>query len=705
MKLPIASREQKFIIDNLIKKTNNVVTDSVAGSGKTTTILLTILAGKDNKIEGKYLILTYNKRLKIETRTKISDLGLNETAEVHSYHSFGVKYYTTDCMIDNGIINCLRKDLSFRGGKDIPKYTHIFIDEAQDMTEVYFMFINKIIKDIANYVKDEKYNPQLFIIGDIYQSIFAFNNADARHITYADKIFTKSKNRWMMTELKTSFRLTKPMARFVNDCVLNIRNKMISLKTSSFKPQYIICNTFKKFNTVYKTIKKLLSHGLNQSDIFIIAPSVKSPRSPVRTLANKLSNDRFKVYVSNSDSDRLDSDVINNKIVFTTYHSVKGLERKVVIVYGFDDSYFKYYGRNLDTQICPNAIYVAVTRATQKLYLVHHLTNNYLPFLNVENLVKCCNIIGQTGKISTKVNRDEESGTISVTDIPKYMDSNIIMTTAKMLSTKVLLNSRKVLKLAGKVCDDEAFIESVSEINGHAIPMYFELMVHGKIKEIDEMKSTVNKAFHFPDNINSSGEFTVEAILYIANMYNFFISGYNYKVNQIKKYNWMNDETMIAGMKRMAHVVFKSGKLKCIPDEIEFEKAVSGEVEAKLILGNMDMVDHHNKVVWEFKCVNELKLEHVIQLMIYMYLYGKSDYRYYLYNIVNDKLVEIIYNEKTLSNAVSYIIREKFAERKISDEAFIIKSQNAIKNIKTSIDPNFVHEIYDDDVDLDSIDL
>ncbi len=36
---------------------------------------------------------------------------------------------------------------------------------------------------------------------------------------------------------------------------------------------------------------------------------------------------------------------MKDKLVFSTFHQVKGLERKVVIVYSFDDSYFDFYQR------------------------------------------------------------------------------------------------------------------------------------------------------------------------------------------------------------------------------------------------------------------------------------------------------------------------------------------------------------------------
>jgi superfamily I DNA/RNA helicase len=88
MKLPEISTEQNRIIQELLLN-NNVVIDSVAGSGKTTCNLHIASYFKNLKI----LLMTYNSKLKIETREKIQKLKL-ENIEVHSYHSFCVKYYT-----------------------------------------------------------------------------------------------------------------------------------------------------------------------------------------------------------------------------------------------------------------------------------------------------------------------------------------------------------------------------------------------------------------------------------------------------------------------------------------------------------------------------------------------------------------------------------------------------------------------------------
>ena len=88
MNLPPYSEEQYNVINSLVN--NNVVVDSVAGSGKTTCNLHIATKYSDKNI----LLLTYNAKLKIETREKSQSLGLKNMT-VHTYHSFCVKYYNT----------------------------------------------------------------------------------------------------------------------------------------------------------------------------------------------------------------------------------------------------------------------------------------------------------------------------------------------------------------------------------------------------------------------------------------------------------------------------------------------------------------------------------------------------------------------------------------------------------------------------------
>ena len=91
--LPEISIDQQNAIEKL--KTGNIIIDSVAGCGKTTT---NMYIGKEFNTSN-ILLLTYNSKLKLETRIKVQEFCINNI-EVHSYHSFCVKNYDNECFTD-----------------------------------------------------------------------------------------------------------------------------------------------------------------------------------------------------------------------------------------------------------------------------------------------------------------------------------------------------------------------------------------------------------------------------------------------------------------------------------------------------------------------------------------------------------------------------------------------------------------------------
>ena len=165
---PQASSEQLAVVDAL--SNCNALVNSVAGSGKTTTALHVARKYWNQKI----LLLTYNRRLKEETRNLAWIKGLLNL-EVHSYHAMGYLYYNKNCFRDCGLREVVQNDS--RPTIILTKYDIIIIDEAQDMTMLLFSFIQKLLRDIG---ENENYCPKLLLIGDINQEIFSFNNADNR---------------------------------------------------------------------------------------------------------------------------------------------------------------------------------------------------------------------------------------------------------------------------------------------------------------------------------------------------------------------------------------------------------------------------------------------------------------------------------------------------------------------------------------------
>jgi superfamily I DNA/RNA helicase len=292
------SKEQQYIID-LVNQGKNVIVNAVCGSGKTTSIVNII-----KEISTNILVFTYSKRLMSDTKKRIETYP---NSKVYTYHSFCRKYYQPECQNDTLMKKAVEEDTPLISPL---KFNIIILDEAQDMTPLYFKFIIKVIRD-------NDYTPQIVVLGDEFQSIFEFNGSDNRFLKYCKEI-TFSKMNWEYASLSTSFRLTQPIANFVNHCLYN-QERIHSIKESQILPTYLICDIFKT-SIISSEIISLIARGFNPSDIFILTPSVKS--KPVTILENKLKTiaPYINIFVTHNDETNISEDMIKDKLVFTTFH-------------------------------------------------------------------------------------------------------------------------------------------------------------------------------------------------------------------------------------------------------------------------------------------------------------------------------------------------------------------------------------------------
>ena len=727
------SDEQLEIINNL--SNFNIVVDSVAGCGKTTTNLHLAKYYSNKNI----LLLTYNRRLKIETQKKVQLLQLNNL-EVHSYHSFCVKFYYNKCFTDDGIIYILKNKIKINSSID---YDIIILDEAQDICPLYYELILKIISE-------NKKLPRLCILGDIYQSIYDFNKADYRYIIYSDQLLNINKDLWKNIKLSYSFRMTTQIADFINNCILN-SNRIKCIK-DGIKPRYIICDTFgDKYGTstsCYDEVINYLNHGFNYEDIFILAPSIKSEQSPVRQLANKISNSGRPIYVPNSDEDKIDEDIIKNKIVFSTFHQTKGLERKVIIIFNIDDSYFKYYKQNMNEYICPNEIYVALTRAQERITCFHHYKNNYIPFIK-HNLLKDYCDFEQHIKLynNNKERKNKKNVKTPVTGLIKHLPIEVINKSLEFLNYITINEASSFINIPIKTQQKNNLYENVSDITGIAIPAYFQYINSGnmdifKILNTQKINVTINNSDSDTDSENNNDfiddkvqktnsydiknidleNLTINELLFISNKYNSYTSGYDYKINQINDYNWLSQENLNLAINRLKKYISNDALF-----EVKFDCENKNELSNRKIIGFIDCID--NNTIWEFKCIKQLEKEHILQLGCYMYLFSQDlqkknlcnefkldklnndlkkcktqkkinekkleienlsniiiknnidNYKFKLFNIFNEEIIEISSTDGNLKNMIEFIINKKFFNsKKTTDLEFIDQNKKIFNN-------------------------
>ena len=666
------SNEQLNII-NAIKDGNNVITDAVPGSGKSTTVLhlANILTDKS------FLQLTYNSQLKLEIRTKVKKYKIRNL-EIHSYNSLVKKYYDNDTFNNEhlNIVLDINKSLILH-----PYFDIIIIDEMQDMTILYYELILKFLKDYGR--KDIL----ILILGDKQQVLYKFKGADPKFITYADKIFNNCTS-FLKLPLNRSYRLTEPNAWFINDVMLG--DNRISTNKPGIPVDYIIHNIFNVHKLLIEIIIQKLREGYKPDDIFILSYSHKSSKAPCKKLEHLLVEHGIPCYISTNDEARIDEDIIKDKVVFTTFHQSKGRERKMVIVYGFDVGYFNFFDKdNKNIYECPPQLLVACSRSLEYLAVIQHNRNKPLPFLkkdiNFLNNHKYCNVIGYNNTYRTIIPQPLPKNNIiktSVVNIVSHLSDECITILKQSLDClfKCVNYEGKSIEIPHKIYQDNGRCEEVSDINGIAIPMMWEHLHKNKISITNYIMRTEDKFYlSYLNEINILCD-SIEDYLKYAN----FIISYDKKVHsklaQLTTYDWISDDIVKVCLDNLNKHVNKKIHMEVSIEDLNMgNKFIYNCEYGKIIIGaRIDAIDKHT--IWEFKCVDSLNIEHKLQLIIYCWIWNKclkethGSRKFLLMNIRNEVIFELDANSYLIDDVVNTILNYKYGKKfDINDTEFLNK--------------------------------
>lgn len=704
--LPAPSLEQENIID--LMQNNHVIVDSVAGCGKTTTIIHAALRYPDKS----FLVLMYNKRLKEESKQKVKALGLHNI-EVQNFHSFFVKHYDSDSFTDVGLFNTVLKNQK----PNIPfHYDAIIIDEAQDLKMIFFSALCKIIHDNLTdtlYEDDNCSNedddndnsdsddwkdpnlPHLVILGDKFQNVYKFLGSDERFILYAESVFKMSKIAklpWKRAKLSISYRLTKQTAAFINNCILG--NDRIQAVKEGPNVKYFICNLFNAPTVLVMDAIKKYGH----ENIFIVSNSVKGEKSPLRHIANRMSKKNIPIFVPNSDDAEIDEKVINGKLVFTTYNQTKGLERDCVFVLNIDE-----WNPHKGTD-CPNAVYVALTRAKKQLILLHSDKADYANFVRCMKipLYADLRIIGGH-EPNEKANTQSEPNAVPVTQITEYLSNEVIEKACSYFQVHSGYDGCPKVNIDSTIHTKNELYEDVSDITGVMLPAYYEMMTTNNLQILKYIDSKLIGSVPTIENLQTNEG--ISQLLYLANAYISSDNGYIHKLSQIYEYDWVTTEHLDVLNPRLLKHLGTDGNMF----EFKTSTTKNHSVLCKHIAGSIDCisygklmneyteqlehVDEEGYRIYEFKCVKNLKRTHMIQLAIYAYLLESNIYlgnhpeidrnvkrQYILVNLLTGKYYVIKINPDKLNDMIEFLILNKYyLDNEKDDDTFMKETTNQVK--------------------------
>jgi hypothetical protein len=694
--------EEQAVVLNHTKNGQNSIVDAVAGSGKSTTVLSIAASITSQKI----IQFTYNSMLRCEIKEKTAELKIGNL-DVHTYHSMAVKYYYSSAHTDTGIRHILATNMKPR--IHIPKKDVIVIDEAQDMTPLYFQLIIK-------YTMDMNHPFQLIVLGDFMQGLYEFKGADTRFLTLASKIWAThprlKSTVFNECRLKTSYRITNQMSSFINDVMLG-ETRLVSCREGPLKVHYLRNLQKNLENTVIYHINRLLSEGAQPSDFFILGASVKGPNSPIRKMENVLVERGIPCHVPMFESDTIDEKVIHKKVVFCTFHSVKGRQRKYVFVLGFDQGYMRFYGRNLPQDQCPSTLYVATTRGTHGLFLLertNYETDRPLEFLKKDQfeMRKMPNIefkgtpyfpLYETPEI--EIEEAVQKHLVTPTDLIKFIPEAVLEEI-----TPILNNMFKVIQPKGVELDiptvietQGGFFEEVSDLNGLAIPaMYYDcLSAEGTTNVLYEMILIVLDEFKdhehgFLKDLVSQlpTEYKTPAdYLFLANVYTAFQEKLYFKLKQITRddYKWLTEDMFKKCKGRLNRTIGP----ECETARPLIEKTIihqSQELEHESIdlflseyfvstlkfrfTARADLITQTS--MWEIKCVREITMDHQLQVVIYAWLLNMKsvEKEVKIYNIRTGEIQRLDATKEELDYIVVSLLQGKYQKIvKKTDEEFL----------------------------------
>ena len=702
-----ASSEQQGIIDNIVLG-NNVCSISVAGSGKSTTILLLANKLKEQKI----LHMTYNSSLRKEFREKVEESNITNI-DVHTFHSFAVRYFVSNAFTDGGIRDILLKKI--QPIKEIPCYNIIVIDECQDLTPLYYRFIIYFLSLLKNKI-------QMIVLGDPLQSLYEFKGSDHRFLTFASKLW--SNQPFLQTPvfqhccLKTSYRLTDQMSEFINTVLYN--EKFIDTCRSGSPISYIRNNNYCIEKYIITIVKDIINNGELPNDIFILAASVSGINSQIKKLENLLTENGIPCYIPYSDIEKVDERVISGKLVFSTFHTVKGRQRKYVFVIGFDNSYFEFYAKTLSKEKCPNTLYVACTRSTDHLFLIENNNRNIdrpLDFLQLgHHAMKEKSFITFKGNPQSIFYEQKPMNQINIpiyyvtiSKLVKFIPESDLDIISPILQ-KIFIN----VSNTNRIHFDETEIpnviqlidgsfEDVSDINNIVIPcIFYDIICNNTIGESNLYKLISNDMMKLKQNehlylkqlftqLNSQCN-NVSDYLFLSNFYIALKEKLYFKLKHIRKEDctWLTKNTI-----EKCNLFLQQCILNYQSDDpftIMHETTIIENEDYKHTQIDDILKKHFNEcifrftaridfitddAIWEIRCSSHLTIEHFLHIVIYAWLwqciYPEKKRKFNISNIKSGEIFELNASMDELTTILIILLKNAYKKEDIiiSDDDFL----------------------------------
>lgn len=142
------------------------------------------------------------------------------------------------------------------------KYPYVMVDEFQDVNKSQMEFLKDFVGDTNN----------LFVVGDLNQSIYRFRGSNPKFITQFKDIFPNAHINYLSNCYRCSPIIIEAANALINQNENNLNHKIIPVKKQGYNLLHIsIKSTDEQQKAITKSIKDLIQQGLKYTDIAILS--------------------------------------------------------------------------------------------------------------------------------------------------------------------------------------------------------------------------------------------------------------------------------------------------------------------------------------------------------------------------------------------------------------------------------------------------
>ena len=251
---------------------------------------------------------------------------------------------------------------------NIHPYTNVIADEFQDFSNPELKFLRALVAEGKN---------DLFLTGDPIQRIY-----NGRKINFGAAGINVRGVR--SRKLKINYRTTEPIKRVAVSVVKGVdyddmdggkesTNGYVSLIHEGVAPQYkIVDDANSEVQQVVEWMKECLDSNIKLSEICIAAPSMNL----LKEMQSRLHHDGTDYRVLKGTQKQ----GCSNGVDLCTFHSLKGLEYRVVILMGVNE-------RNLPSKATEGYPFSGMDKVAQKEYLSSKRSLLYVAITRARQLV------------------------------------------------------------------------------------------------------------------------------------------------------------------------------------------------------------------------------------------------------------------------------------------------------------------------------